>query len=88
VLAGSFLMLTATALMVGGFFLGSFALQHGHHYSALHVGVAFLPVAVATIAGAHTGSRILARVNARIVAVAGLALAAARFAVAPAGPSR
>jgi EmrB/QacA subfamily drug resistance transporter len=82
VLAGSFLMLTATALMVGGFFLGSFALQHAHHYSALHVGVAFLPVAVATIAGAHTGSRILARVNARIVAVAGLALAAAGFAVA------
>ena len=82
VLAGSFLMLAATGLLVGGFFLGSFALQRAHHYSALHVGLAFLPVAVATIAGAQTCSRVLARVNARIVAVTGLALAAAGYAIA------
>jgi hypothetical protein len=82
VLAGSFLMLAATGLMVGGFFLGSFALQHAHHYSALHVGLAFLPIAVATVAGAHTGSRVLTRVNARIVAVTGLTLAAAGYAIA------
>ena len=69
VLAGSFLMLAATGLLVGGFFVGSFALQRSHHYSALHVGLAFLPVAVAIIAGAQAGSRVLARVNARIVAV-------------------
>ena len=43
VLAGSFLMLAATGLLVGGFFVASFALQHAHHYSALHVGLAFLP---------------------------------------------
>ena len=53
VLAGSFLMLAATGLLVGGFFLGSFALQHAHGYSALHVGLVFLPVAVATITGAQ-----------------------------------
>jgi len=82
VLAGSFLMLAATGLLVGGFFLGSFALQHAHHYSALHVGLAFLPVAVATVAGAQTGSQVLTRVNARIVAVTGLALAAAGYAIA------
>jgi EmrB/QacA subfamily drug resistance transporter len=82
VLAGSFLMLAATGLLVGGFFLGSFALQRAHHYSALHTGLAFLPAAVATIAGALTGSRVLARVNARIVAVTGLAFAAAGYAVA------
>ena len=82
VLAGSFLMLAATGLLVGGFFVGSFALQRSHHYSALHVGLAFLPVAVAIIAGAQAGSRVLARVNARIVAVTGLALAAAGYAVA------
>src|SRR6266702_206806 len=69
VLAGRFLMLAATGLLVGGFFLGSFALQHAHDYSALHVGLAFLPVAVATVAGAQTGSQVLTRVNARIVAV-------------------
>jgi len=82
VLAGSFLMLAATGLLVGGFFLASFALQHVHHYSAVHVGVAFLPVAVATIAGAQTGSQALTRVSARIVAVTGLALAAAGYAIA------
>ena len=82
VLAGSFLMLAATGLLVGGFFLGSFALQHAHGYSALDVGLVFLPVAVATIAGAQAGTQVLTRVNARIVAVTGLALAAAGYAVA------
>jgi EmrB/QacA subfamily drug resistance transporter len=82
VLAGSFLMLAATGLLVGGFFVASFALQHAHHYSALHVGLAFLPVAGATVAGAQAGSQALTRVNARIVAVTGLALAAAGYAVA------
>ena len=82
VLAGSFLMLAATGLLVGGFFMASFALQHAHHYTALHVGLAFLPVAAATTAGAQTGSRALTHVNARIVAVTGLALAAAGYAIA------
>jgi EmrB/QacA subfamily drug resistance transporter len=82
VLAGSFLMLIATALMVGGLFLGSFALQHSQHYSALHVGVAFLPVAATTVAGAHIGSRLLTRVNARYMAITGLALTAAGYTVA------
>jgi predicted MFS family arabinose efflux permease len=82
VLAGSFLMLAATGLLAGGFFAGSFALQRAHHYSALGVGLAFLPVAVATIAGAQAGSQVLTRLNARVVAVAGLALAAAGYAVA------
>jgi Major Facilitator Superfamily len=82
VLAGSFLMLAATGLLVGGFFTGSFALQRVYHYSALHVGVAFLPVALATAAGAQAGSRVLVRLSARTVAVPGLALAAAGYAIA------
>jgi EmrB/QacA subfamily drug resistance transporter len=86
VLAGSFLMLAATGLLVGGFFLGSFALQRVHGYSALHVGLVFLPVAVATIAGAQAGSQVLTRVHARHVAVAGLALAAAGYALAARWP--
>src|SRR5215468_10139321 len=68
VAAGGFLMLVATGLMVGGLFVGSFALQHAHGYSALRVGVAFLPVAVATVLGAGAGSRALTRVSARYVA--------------------
>jgi predicted MFS family arabinose efflux permease len=82
VLAGCFLMLAATGLLVGGFFVGSFALQHAHGYSALDVGLVFLPVAVAIIAGAQAGTLLLTRVNARVVAVTGLALAAAGYAVA------
>jgi EmrB/QacA subfamily drug resistance transporter len=82
VLAGSFLMLAATGLLVSGFFAGSFALQRAHHYSAVHVGLAFLPIAVATIAGAQAGSRVLSRVNTRAIAVAGLALAAAGYGTA------
>src|SRR5262249_58478289 len=86
VLAGSFLMLAATGLMVGGFFLGSFALQRAHHYSALHVGLAFLPIAIATVAGAQGGSQVLTRVSARVVAVTGLALAAAGYVIAARWP--
>ena len=82
VLAGCFLMLAATGLLVGGFFVASFALQRAHHYSALHVGLAFLPVAVATVTGAQAGRRALTRVSARIVAVTGLGLAVAGYAVA------
>jgi hypothetical protein len=55
-LAGCFLMLVATGLMEGGFFLGSFALQHAFGYSALGVGLAFLPVAVSIVAGAQVAS--------------------------------
>jgi len=82
VLAGSFLMLAATGLLVGGYFLGSFSLQRAHGYSALHVGLAFLPAAVATVAGAAGGSRILTFVSARVVSAAGLALAAIGYAIA------
>jgi hypothetical protein len=86
VLAGGFLMLAATGLLVGGFFLGSFALQHAHGYSALHAGLVFLPVAVAIIAGAQARTRVLTRFSARVVAAAGLALAAAGYAVAAGWP--
>jgi EmrB/QacA subfamily drug resistance transporter len=79
VAAGGFLMLIATGLLVGTFFFGSFSLQHADGYSALRVGLSFIPVAVATVAGAHTASQVLARVPARAVAVAGLVLAGAGY---------
>ena len=77
VLAGIFLMLTATALLVSSFFLGSFRLQHVSGYGPLATGLAFLPVAVATVAGAHLGGRVLALVGPRAVAGVGLVAAAA-----------
>ena len=93
VLAGSFLMLVATGLLVGGFFLGSFTLQHARGYSALRVGLYFLPIAAATGVGAHVAGRLLIRTNTKVVATTGLALAAGGYAAAadvdrPRGPGR
>ena len=44
-------------------------------YSAMRLGVLFIPVAVATVAGAHTADRALARVSAKASAVCALAAA-------------
>lgn len=72
VLAGAFLMLVATGILIGLFFLGSFYLQHLRGYSALATGLLFLPVAVGTGLGAHLGSRLVGRLGGRVVAVSGL----------------
>ncbi|MGX1128635.1 EmrB/QacA subfamily drug resistance transporter [Streptomyces glaucescens] len=77
VLAGAFLMLVATALLIAFFFLGSVYLQHIRGFSPLRTGLVFLPVAVATGAGAHLASRLVGRIGSRPTAVAGLAVAAA-----------
>jgi predicted MFS family arabinose efflux permease len=76
VVAGTFLILVATALMIAVFFLGSFYLQHLQGYGALRTGLLFLPVAVATIIGAHAAGRIIGHLGARPIAVAGLVIAA------------
>lgn len=73
--AGALLMLLATGLMVGAFFLSSFTLQHAHHATALRTGLIFLPAAAATAVAAHldwSPSRVL---SARTIAPAGFALA-------------
>lgn len=80
VIAGAALMLTATGLLIGAFFLGSFALQHAHHYSALRTGLCFLPTALGTMLGAHLSGTALSHISARVVATAGYALAAGGFA--------
>ncbi|WP_256917716.1 hypothetical protein [Streptomyces hilarionis] len=55
VVAGAFLMLIATALLIAFFFLGSVYLQHVRGFSPLKTGLVFLPVAAATGIGAHLG---------------------------------
>ncbi|MDN0199249.1 MFS transporter [Streptomyces sp. S.PNR 29] len=77
VLAGAFLMLMATALLIAFFFLGSVHLQHLRGFSPLRTGLFFLPVAVATGIGAHLGSRLVGRIGSRATAVAGMVIAAA-----------
>ncbi|MGY0055646.1 MFS transporter [Streptomyces sp. LZ34] len=77
VVAGSFLMLVATALLIAFFFLGSVYLQHVRGFSPLRTGLVFLPVAVAAGVGAHLGSRLVGRIGSRVTATAGMAVAAA-----------
>ncbi len=84
---GAFLMLIATGLLVGAFFLGSFYLQRARGFSALATGLAFLPVAVAAVAGAHTGGRLVASQDRRALSAAALAVTAAGAAVAAAWPN-
>ncbi|WP_285571647.1 MFS transporter [Streptomyces sp. RTGN2] len=77
VLAGAFLMLIATGLLIAFFFLGSVYLQHGRGYGALRTGLVFLPVAVAVGAGAHLGSRLVTSAGSRATAVGGMVVATA-----------
>jgi EmrB/QacA subfamily drug resistance transporter len=81
VAAGSTVMLAASALLIAGFFLNSLLLQRVMGLGALGTGLAFLPVAVATIAGAHGAARLVGRVGARPVAAAGFAAAAGGLAL-------
>ena len=82
VATGSLLILVATGLLVGGFFLGSFYLQDLRGLSALATGLAFLPVAVGTILGAQTASHLIGQIGGRPVAAAALLVAAAGSATA------
>ncbi|MEV0585132.1 MFS transporter [Nonomuraea sp. NPDC050310] len=81
VATGAFLILMATALMIAVFFLGTFYFQQALGYGALLTGVLFLPVAVLTMVGANLTGRLIGRWGARVLAVAGLAVAAAGLAV-------
>ncbi|QNE76346.1 MFS transporter [Streptomyces finlayi] len=77
VLAGAFLMLIATALLIAFFFLGSVYLQHGRGFGPMRTGLVFLPVALAVGVGAHLGSRLVGRIGSRTTAVGGMVTAAA-----------
>ena len=77
VLAGAFLMLTATALLIAFFFLGSVYLQHGRGFGPMRTGLVFLPVAVAVGIGAHLGSRLVGKIGSRTTAVGAMVIAAA-----------
>ncbi|GAA4467307.1 MFS transporter [Phytohabitans houttuyneae] len=81
VATGTFLILLATALMIAVFFLGTFYFQHARGYGAMRTGLLFLPVALATMAGAHLTGRAIGRLGARSLAVIGLVVAAAGMAL-------
>jgi len=72
--AGAVVMLGATGILVGTFFLNSLYLQDVRGASALRVGLEFLPLVAAIGLGAHLASRLLPRTGSRVLAVAGLVL--------------
>jgi len=72
--AGVLVMLGATGVLVGTFFLNSLYLQGVQGSSALRVGLEFLPLALVIGAGAHLASRLLPQLGSRLVIVAGLVL--------------
>ncbi|WP_377642299.1 MFS transporter [Oryzobacter terrae] len=76
VATGAVLIAVATALMITVFFLGSFYLQQHQGFGALTTGLLFLPVAVATMAGANLTGRLLGTAGARTMGVVGLVVAA------------
>ncbi|SHM12171.1 MFS transporter [Actinacidiphila paucisporea] len=70
-------MVFATAALLGTYYLTSIYLQRAEHYSPLHAGLVFLPVAFATAVGAHLASEQVSRIGPRPTACAALLLAAA-----------
>ncbi|GAA3236013.1 MFS transporter [Nonomuraea helvata] len=76
VISGTFVMLLATGLMLGLFFLSSLYLQHVLGFSALRTGLTFLPVAIAITLGAHLGGHLIGKVGGRPIAVAAFVLTA------------
>jgi EmrB/QacA subfamily drug resistance transporter len=77
VVSGTFLMLVATGVLLGLFFLTSLYLQHVLGYSALRTGLLFLPVALGITVGAQAGAHLIGRVGGRPVAVVSFLLTAA-----------
>jgi EmrB/QacA subfamily drug resistance transporter len=74
--AGAAVMLGATGILVGAFFLNSLYLQDVLGASALETGLAFLPLTLAIGLAAHAAAHLLPRLGARTVAASGLALVA------------
>lgn len=76
VISGTFVMLLATGLMLGLFFLSSLYLQHVLGFSALETGLIFLPVAIAITLGAQLGSHLIGKLGGRPIAVGAFVLTA------------
>jgi EmrB/QacA subfamily drug resistance transporter len=74
--ADSVMLLVASG-MFGMFFFASLYVQEILGYSALHAGLAFLPVTAGIMVGAGVGQQLVGRIGARAVAVGGILLASA-----------
>jgi EmrB/QacA subfamily drug resistance transporter len=73
---GMLMMLASASVLFGGFLLTSLYMQNVLGTGALLTGLAFLPMAVATGAGAHVGSQLISRYGVRAPVAAAFAVAA------------
>src|SRR5262249_60934730 len=85
--AGAAVMLGATGILVGTFFLNSLYLQEVAGASALRTGLEFLPLVVVIGLGAHLTSRLLPRGGSRVLGVAGLVLIGVGAVLVALGPA-
>lgn len=76
VFAGVFVLGIATALMVAVFFLGTFYFQQYAGHGPLVTGLLFLPIALATMAGAQLAGRLVGKVGARGLGALGMIVGA------------
>jgi EmrB/QacA subfamily drug resistance transporter len=74
--SGAGMMLGATGVLVGAFFLNTIYLQRVLGWSALETGLGFLPLTAVIVLGAHLASHLIGRLGTRAVALAGFALLA------------
>src|SRR6476620_299968 len=81
-------MLGATGILVGTFYLNTLYLQDVLGYSALKTGLSFLPLALVIFAAAHLASRLLPHAGSRVVALVGLALTAGGALLLAAAPDK
>jgi hypothetical protein len=81
-------MLGATGILVGAFYLNTLYLQNVLGHSALKTGLSFLPLALVIFAAAHLGSHLLPHAGSRVVALGGLALMAIGALLLAAAPDR
>jgi EmrB/QacA subfamily drug resistance transporter len=81
-------MLGATGVLVGAFYLNSLYVQRVLGASALETGLAFLPFVVVIGLAVHAGQHLLVHAGSRVVVVMGLALMVAGWLVLAAAPER
>src|SRR3954447_4864795 len=83
-------MLIASGILVGSFFLNTLYLQRVMGASALATGLAFVPLTLVILAGAHVASQLLPRLGSRAIVAGGLLIAATGallLSAAPGDPS-
>jgi EmrB/QacA subfamily drug resistance transporter len=74
--SGAAVMLVATGILVGAFFLNTLFLQRVMDASALETGLAFLPLTLVILAGAHLTQHLLPKIGTRRLMATGLTITA------------